>query len=1160
MPGVLGGPKTAGAPGNATPDGGTAAAAAARPKLTRGMSKRSVTSASASSNVSASDALSIPSSGEEPQGARSPSMTPTAEPDSPAVLALRDGDNDDEKAASESQRAKRLFSNKTTLAASSSTSLRLDSILRYQFGEEVAGRDPGAAQEQSGEGARAAFAKKMPDNFSQVFKAEKTYSCPITFKGSEVVEQAWFTALFMVLTLYALFVPDIDLIVGTKESQLQLSIATTVALCLFFMETMLLSLYKKGYVLRHYFWLDVVALLSLLPDTYIMQELVASNAFAAGRTSRLTRILRMVARSSKATRLNRISRMVRLAAALPRMMAFIRRPKSIKESDIEMLLDRKLRRIFAFIDEDLDGQISDSVMDVFMQRLTKHKPPARRSISSMLGRRFSASSIATSTTSGWNASDAGNSGNPMSPASALASPTSALVTPMSPASPASTALATITMEAPISSPAELQSPENSLPDAGDEPSTPSVPKTKGVTFKEEDVNEVSSRSGSKGASTLFREASANSERSEAESKAPSDPDRDSNTNEVMLRLDRNSARSVTRNSEFSIFVDADSMGLNFDEFKEQVLADEWVRKRLYSACHQQITKNANLQALGVKHMEDVGVKVALGVLVLLLVLSFLRPAVPASPAKLVVQQLNLQARMRYGNWANDTLPPRLQEQFILWRDKKTVQLDTASLAHVVYLDLSKRIVCSDLGKVRRLPCDRPVDPSAPWIWPPRGDLHEIEKALRSSDIRSIDITYILEPDIDEWQTLPIEELDMTTQAVAVLNNRTSVVQEGWTSLITTSLVLIIMFSGIITITRDLSTLSKSLLKPIRSLADEMSSIAQMQLAGLQSDTAMKHEKGVAEVRLIQNIFSNTKTAIRSWGKYVPWPVVQLLLSAGIDAQAGVEEKWVTMFFSDIASFTTIVEKLPPERSLLLLSRYFNDMSTVIDSQNGIVIEFIGDAILAVFGAPVKIKDHQEACVKATLRMLRALDRINTWSVARQLPKVSIRCGMHTGEVLVGNMGFHSRMKYGVVGENSNIPARLEELNKTYGTNNLMSEATFSRLALGAFVVRPIDYIHLRKAELQSEPVYQVLGRTPTDGTQHRMESFCDSYMQALELYRNRDFELAAGNFDKVYNKMQKTLGVQDEACKVLSKRAKFYASNPPPDTWDGVWDQPAEPG
>eukprot|EP00930_Biecheleria_cincta_P097290 TRINITY_DN89012_c0_g1_i1.p1 TRINITY_DN89012_c0_g1~~TRINITY_DN89012_c0_g1_i1.p1 ORF type:complete len:1129 (-),score=228.47 TRINITY_DN89012_c0_g1_i1:134-3520(-) len=1116
----------AAAAGNATTDGGTAAS---KPKLLRGMSKRSVTSASAASSVSSVE--------ESPAVPGSPSASRASGPD-PPTLALEDGRTEEEKAAIESKRAKDLFSNKATLAASSSTSLRLESILRYQFGEAVGGSSA-EAEEMGGDAARTKFSQKLPDNFSQVFKTQNKKICAWE-RGSALVEHAGFTAVFMVLTLYALFVPDIDVIVGSKASQLYLSIVTTVALCLFFIETLLLSVFKQGYFLRHYFWLDVVALLSLLPDTYIMQELVASNAFVAGRSSRFTRILRMVARSSKATRLNRISRMVRLAAALPRMLSFIRRKTSLKDSDIENLLDKKLRRIFAFIDEDMDGQINENVMDVFMQQLTKHKPQrARRSFSSMLGRRFStASSAALCLTP----SDA-TSVPPVSPSSAMVSPR----TPASAASP----------EAPRISP-DFQSPP--LSERDEEAPSPSHPKSKGVTFREEDL--VAAQSSTKNDSKkLMQEATSEASSSFAVSEASSSFAAVSEAQDVeqIVQADRSPTRSVTRNSEFSIFVEPDAVGVKFDEFKEQVLADEWVRKRLYNACQQQMMKNANLQALGVKHMEDVGVKVALGVLVLLLILSFLRPAVPASPAKLVVKQLDLQARMRYGNWANDTLPPRLQEQFVLWRDKSSTQFaDSAPLANIVYLDLSKRIVCSDLAKDRGLHCDRP--PSVPWIWPPRGSLAEIDKALRASDIRTIDVDYIFEPEVDEWQTTPMEELDDSTKAVAILDNRGSVVQEGWTSLMTTTLVLVIMFAGIITITRDLSTLSKSLLKPIRSLADEMASIAQMQLAGLQQDSGSTYDKGVAEVRLIQNIFMNTKTAIRSWGKYVPWPVVQLLLAAGIDAQAGVEEKVVTMFFSDIASFTTIVEKLPPERSLLLLSRYFNDMSTVIDSQHGIVIEFIGDAILAVFGAPVKIKDHQEACVKATLRMLRALDRINTWSSARQLPKVSIRCGIHTGEVLVGNMGFHSRMKYGVVGENSNLPARLEELNKTYGTNNLMSEATFSRLAPGAFVVRPIDYIHLRKAERQSELVYQVLGRTPTDGTPHRMEGFCDSYMQALEDYRNRDFELAAASFDKVYNKMQKTLGVQDEACKVLSKRAKFYASNPPPDTWDGVWDQHTEPG
>merc|ERR1719203_701691 len=147
-------------------------------------------------------------------------------------------------------------------------------------------------------------------------------------------------------------------------------------------------------------------------------------------------------------------------------------------------------------------------------------------------------------------------------------------------------------------------------------------------------------------------------------------------------------------------------------------------------------------------------------------------------------------------------------------------------------------------------------------------------------------------------------------------------------------------------------LSKSLLKPLRTLAEEMRTVADLQLAGLAEDNSTVVHTA-AEMNLIQQIFDNMKKAIKSWGKYVPWPVVQLLLQAGVDAKPGVDECEVTIFFNDIASFTTIVESLPPESSLLLLSRYFNDMSKVIDDHGGVVIEFIGDAILCIYGAPVK---------------------------------------------------------------------------------------------------------------------------------------------------------------------------------------------------------------
>merc|ERR1719240_347522 len=121
------------------------------------------------------------------------------------------------------------------------------------------------------------------------------------------------------------------------------------------------------------------------------------------------------------------------------------------------------------------------------------------------------------------------------------------------------------------------------------------------------------------------------------------------------------------------------------------------------------------------------------------------------------------------------------------------------------------------------------------------------------------------------------------------------------------------------------------------------------------------------------------------------------------------------------------------------------MSKVIDDHGGAVLEFIGDAILCIYGAPLINPDHPSAAAKSSLRMLASLRRMNEWSAARDLPEVKIRCGVHTGRVLVGNMGFHSRMKYGIVGEDAHVPERLESGNKPYGTACQISEETYGRL-------------------------------------------------------------------------------------------------------------------
>merc|ERR1719502_2514973 len=120
----------------------------------------------------------------------------------------------------------------------------------------------------------------------------------------------------------------------------------------------------------------------------------------------------------------------------------------------------------------------------------------------------------------------------------------------------------------------------------------------------------------------------------------------------------------------------------------------------------------------------------------------------------------------------------------------------------------------------------------------------------------------------------------------------------------------------------------------------MGCISHMELSGLTDTQAYPPEQGKknTEVQLIQNSLANMKKAVVSWGKYVPWPVVRLLLRAGVEAELGVKPMDVTMFFSDIASFTTIVESLPPESTLILLSRYFTDIAKIIDDHGGIVLE------------------------------------------------------------------------------------------------------------------------------------------------------------------------------------------------------------------------------
>jgi len=606
--------------------------------------------------------------------------------------------------------------------------------------------------------------------------------------------------------------------------------------------------------------------------------------------------------------------------------------------------------------------------------------------------------------------------------------------------------------------------------------------------------------------------------------------------------------------------------VNFEQFCQIMKADKVVSLRLRTACRLQMKQTNDMRVLS-SYTDAISVKVALGVLLLLFVVSFAEPVILDYSIERGLGLLTAAGRHRFQDArAGDLIPSQVVQQVNAWMGKG--EPDSIN-GQVRYLDVMKKVYCNEFPSSVHPTYQVCADDDRPKYWGIRRNLDSIDDDIFGSDFRLRDLSSFRAPELGD-DGLSAEELNNRTDSAAVIDVRRDVQMQAVLSLLTTCLVMSIILSGIILLTSDLKYLSNNLHRPLRELADDMDSIAQLQLAGVSpGEEDGGNADGTTEVRLIRSTFENMKKAIKSWGKYVPWPVVQKLLRANVEAEIDVREMEVTIFFSDIASFTTIVESMTPERSLQLLSRYFNDMSRVIDEHGGVVIEFIGDAILCIYGAPLPNLDHPSAACKSALRMLSALKRMNEWSVAKELPEVQIRCGVHTGQVLVGNMGFHSRMKYGIMGEDARIPSRLEELNKSYSTRMLISHDTLSRLSpADQFITRPIDYLNLRQTPgARGEYIHEVIGRARRGVAEHPMWPAARLHAIAMQDYMDKHFEQALANFEEVGRLIKEVkrqnaeeIGVafvddDDVASAVLARRCRAYIFQPPNPDWDGIWDR-----
>jgi adenylate cyclase len=283
---------------------------------------------------------------------------------------------------------------------------------------------------------------------------------------------------------------------------------------------------------------------------------------------------------------------------------------------------------------------------------------------------------------------------------------------------------------------------------------------------------------------------------------------------------------------------------------------------------------------------------------------------------------------------------------------------------------------------------------------------------------------------------------------------------------------------------------------------------------------------------------------RMFGQYMSETVINHLLEHPEKLRLGGERRRVTLFFSDLAGFTTLSERLVPETVVALLNDYLSRMTEIILDEEGTVDKFEGDAIMAFWGAPLDQPDQALRACRAALRQQGALAELNQRFAGLDLPPLSMRIGLHTGDAIVGNLGSEKRFDYTVIGDTVNLASRLEGLNKFYGSRVMASEVTVAACA-GAVEFRELDLVAVKGKE-QAVGVFEVLGlagELPPELSQRRRD-----FAGALELYRQGRFADAAAGFEAIL-----AAAPEDGPARTFGGRCRQFQETPPPADWDTIF-------
>ena len=307
-------------------------------------------------------------------------------------------------------------------------------------------------------------------------------------------------------------------------------------------------------------------------------------------------------------------------------------------------------------------------------------------------------------------------------------------------------------------------------------------------------------------------------------------------------------------------------------------------------------------------------------------------------------------------------------------------------------------------------------------------------------------------------------------------------------------------------------LSARLARPIEAVSKELESAERMSFV-----SSVVRRSNISEIAQLQSAAALLRNSLQSFASFVPLDVVRELIKSGIPLALGVEPRFLTIFFSDLENFSTHAEQLGPNELLDQMSTYFEKVTGAISEEHGTVDKFIGDGIMAFWGAPAPRSDHVLRACAGAIRAARRMEQVNRVWIAEGRPSIRMRIGLHCANVLVGNVGSSKRLSYTVMGDGVNVAARLEGMNKTFGTAICISDRVFEATEAD-IVARPLRRVQVkgRKHEFM---IFELLGIRDTDDPELKLrgddQKLSEMTWGASKCFERGEFAAAADRYHEI---------------------------------------------